>query len=92
MNLTSMQLEVENFVVDTIFLEIAPTDIELDGTLFYDGLGLDSIDSLELALEISKNYGFEMSAEDEDNENIFASLKNLAEHIVKNSNRTPSWH
>ena len=70
MNLTSMQLEVATFVVDTLFLEIAPTDIELDGTLFYDGLGLDSIDALELALEISKNYGFEMSAEDEDNENI----------------------
>ncbi len=84
MNLTSMQLEVATFVVDTLFLEIAPTDIELDGTLFYDGLGLDSIDALELALEISKNYGFEMSAEDEDNENIFASLRNLAEHIEKN--------
>ncbi len=79
-----MQLEVATFVVDTLFLEIAPTDIELDGTLFYDGLGLDSIDALELALEISKNYGFEMSAEDEDNENIFASLRNLAEHIEKN--------
>ena len=84
MNLTSMQLEVAAFIVDTLFLEIAPTDIELDGTLFYDGLGLDSIDALELALEISKNYGFEMSAEDEDNENIFASLRNLAEHIEKN--------
>ncbi len=84
MNLTSMQLEVATFVVDTLFLEISPTDIELDGTLFYDGLGLDSIDALELALEISKNYGFEMSAEDEDNENIFASLRNLAEHIEKN--------
>ncbi len=84
MNLTSMQLEVATFVVDTLFLEIAPTDIELDGALFYDGLGLDSIDALELALEISKNYGFEMSAEDEDNENIFASLRNLTEHIEKN--------
>ncbi len=79
-----MQLEVATFVVDTLFLEISPTDIELDGALFYDGLGLDSIDALELALEISKNYGFEMSAEDEDNENIFASLRNLAEHIEKN--------
>ncbi len=84
MNLTSMQLEVAAFIVDTLFLEIVPTDIELDGALFYDGLGLDSIDALELALEISKNYGFEMSAEDEDNENIFASLRNLAEHIEKN--------
>ncbi len=82
-NLTPMQLEVATLVVDTLNLEIAPADIELDGALFYDGLGLDSIDALELALEISRNYSFEMRAEHEENAYIFGSLKNLAEHIEK---------
>ena len=83
-NLTTMQLEVATLVVDTLNLEIAPVDIELDGALFYEGLGLDSIDALELALEISRNYGFELRAEDEENKNIFACLKSLTEHIEKN--------
>ena len=83
-NLTPMQLEIATLVVDTLNLEIAPADIELDGALFYDGLGLDSIDALELALEISRNYSFEMRAEHEEDSGFFASLKNLAEHIGKN--------
>ena len=49
--------------------------------LFGTGLGLDSIDALELALEISKRYGFQLRSDDEDNRRIFASLANLAAHI-----------
>lgn len=79
-----MQLEIATLVVDTLQLEIAPIDIEVDGALFYDGLGLDSIDALELALEISRRYGFELRAEQEESTHIFESLKNLAEHIEKN--------
>jgi acyl carrier protein len=65
-------------------LEVAPSDIAPGEALFYDGLGLDSIDALELALEISQKYGFEMRAEDEENQRIFASLRNLTEHIESN--------
>ena len=83
-NLTPAQLEAATLIVDTLNLEIAPADIELDGALFYDGLGLDSIDALELALEISRNYSFEMRAEHEENASVFASLKTFAEHIEKN--------
>lgn len=83
-NLTPIQLEIASLIVDTLHLEIAPIDIELDGALFYDGLGLDSIDALELALEISRSYGFELRAEHEENKHIFESLKNLTEHIDKN--------
>ncbi len=83
-NLTPMQLQVATLVVDALNMDIAPADIELEVALFYDGLGLDSIDALELVLEISRNYSFEMRAEDEEINNVFASLKSLAEHIEKN--------
>jgi acyl carrier protein len=79
-----MQLEVATLIVDALHLEVAPSDIAPGEALFYDGLGLDSIDALELALEISQKYGFEMRAEDEENQRIFASLRNLTEHIESN--------
>jgi acyl carrier protein len=79
-----MQLEVATLIVGALNLEVAPGEIVPDEALFYDGLGLDSIDALELALEISQRYGFEMRAEDEENQRIFASLSALAEHIESN--------
>ena len=83
-SLTPMQLEVAALIVDALHLEVAAQDIAPGEALFYDGLGLDSIDALELALEISQKYGFEMRAEDEENQHIFASLRNLSEHIESN--------
>jgi acyl carrier protein len=83
-NLTPLQLEVATLMVDTLNLELVPQDITADAPLFYEALGLDSIDALELALEISRRYGFEMRAEDEGNQQIFASLQALCEHIGKN--------
>ncbi len=83
-SLTVMQLEVAALIVDALHLEVAARDIAPGEALFYDGLGLDSIDALELALEISQKYGFEMRAEDEENQRIFASLRNLSEHIESN--------
>jgi acyl carrier protein len=82
--LTPLQLEVAALMVDTLNLELAPQDITADAPLFYEGLGLDSIDALELALEISRRYGFEMRAEDEGNQQIFGSLQALCAHIGKN--------
>jgi acyl carrier protein len=82
--LTPLQLEVAALMVDTLNLELVPQDITADAPLFYEALGLDSIDALELALEISRRYGFEMRAEDEGNQQIFASLQALCEHIGKN--------
>ena len=82
---TSLQLEIATLIVSALNLEdVTPADIQPDGPLFYDGLGLDSIDALELALEISQKYGFEMRAEDEENQQIFASLRALTDHIEKN--------
>ena len=82
--LTPLQLEVATLIVNALNLEVAPGEIAPDEALFYEGLGLDSIDALELALEISKSYGFEMRAEDEENQQIFASLNALADHIERN--------
>lgn len=84
MSLTPMQLEVASLIVASLNLEVAPSEIAPDAPLFYDGLGLDSIDALELALEIVKNYGFELRAEDEENSRIFSSLRTLTKHIEKN--------
>ncbi len=80
-SLTPIQLEVATLIVASLNLEVAPDEIAPDDPLFYDGLALDSIDALELALEIGRNYGFELRAEDEDSGRIFSSLRALTEHI-----------
>jgi len=61
--------------------DVNPNDIETDAPLFVEGLGLDSIDALELALAIHQEFGVKTSAEDERNREIFYSVKSLAEFI-----------
>jgi acyl carrier protein len=78
--------EVADLVVAALNLEVAPADIDADAPLYGDGLGLDSIDILELALEISKKYGFELRSDDDNNVRIFGSLRSLTAHV--NANRT----
>lgn len=71
-------------IVSTLNLETVGADqIDPGEPLFGTGLGLDSIDALELALEISKRYGFQLRSDDQDNRRIFASLANLTAHIEK---------
>src|SRR5262245_12047927 len=87
MNTTQSPLEhdVASMIVNTLNLEnVEAAQIDPAAPLFGTGLGLDSIDALELALEISKRYGFQLRSDDEDNRRIFASLTNLAAHIEKN--------
>ena len=64
--------------------DVNPADIEPDAPLFGEGLGLDSIDALELALEISKRYAVQLRADDENNPRIFSSLRALSAHIESN--------
>ena len=79
---TPQQKELAELIVDALNLEgVDPGEIESDAPLFGSGLGLDSIDALELALEISKRYGVQIKAEDEDNKRIFASLHALADYV-----------
>ena len=67
--------------VTTLNLEVAAADIDPEAPLYKEGLGLDSIDILEIALAVSKNYGFQMRSDDSDNIKIFSSLRTLNEHI-----------
>jgi acyl carrier protein len=74
--------EVAELIVSALNLEVAPGEIEADAPLFGDGLGLDSIDVLEIALVISKRYGFQLRSDNDDNVRIFSSLRALATHIA----------
>ncbi len=80
--LSPIELEVANLIIDSLALEdITPSYIAPDGALFNDGLGLDSIDALELAMAISQKYGFQLKSDDSNNAQIFSSLRNLTKHI-----------
>jgi acyl carrier protein len=74
--------EVAELIVAALNLEVAAEEIEPDAPLFGEGLGLDSIDILELALVISKRYGFQLRSDNQDNVRIFSSLRTLAAHIA----------
>jgi acyl carrier protein len=79
---TSAQRELAELIVSALNLEgVEPGAIDPDAALFGSGLGLDSIDALELALEISKRYGVQLKADDEDNQRIFASLRALSDYV-----------
>lgn len=79
---SSTERELAELIVESLNLEdIEPTSIDPDAPLFGEGLGLDSIDALELALAISKRYGFQLRSDNPNNRHIFASLRALAAHI-----------
>lgn len=79
---TALMNEVAQLVVSSLNLETAAADIQPDGPLYGDGLGLDSIDILEIALVVSKRYGLQLRADHEDNTVIFQSLRSLSNHIA----------
>jgi acyl carrier protein len=74
-------------IVTTLNLETSATDIDPDAPLYREGLGLDSIDILELALAISKTYGVQLRSDDENNLKIFSSLRSLNRHIQQHRTR-----
>ena len=78
---TDLQREVAALLVEALNLEIPPESIDPEAPLYGEGLGLDSIDILEVALVVSQRYGFQLRSDDEDNVRIFKSLASLAEHI-----------
>lgn len=80
--LSEFEREIAQFIVATLNLEADPANIAPLDPLYGDGLGLDSIDVLEIALAVSKQYGFQMRSDDPDNANIFSSLRSLAAHIA----------
>jgi acyl carrier protein len=74
--------ELAQLMITALNLELAPAEIDPDAPLYGDGLGLDSIDILEVALAVSKKYGFQLRADNENNVTIYASLRSLAQHIA----------
>lgn len=79
-----LEQEVAGLIVEALNLEMAPSEIDPQAPLFGEGLGLDSIDILEVALVVSKTYGFQLRSDDNDNTRIFKSLRSLCQHIALN--------
>ena len=79
---TAAQHELATLIVESLNLEtVTPEQIEPDAPLFGGELGLDSIDALEIALAVSKRYGFQLRSDNPDNRTIFTSLRALSAHI-----------
>lgn len=77
----AQELELSKLIVATLNLEVQPSEIDPEAPLYGEGLGLDSIDILEIALAISKTYGFKLRSDDKDDARIFSSLRSLNRHI-----------
>jgi acyl carrier protein len=78
---TEQEAELSGLIVRTLNLDMAASEIDPEAPLFGDGLGLDSIDVLEIALAISQNYGVQLRSDDEQNAAMFRSLRSLSQHI-----------
>jgi acyl carrier protein len=79
--LSADELALAELIVTTLNLESAPAEIDPNVPLYGQGLGLDSIDILEIALAVSKAYGIRLRSDDENNQKIFGSLRSLNQHI-----------
>jgi acyl carrier protein len=77
-----LERELAALFVQALNLEVAPGDIDPEAPLYGEGLGLDSIDILEVALIVSKQYGIQLRADAQENQQIFRSLRHLAEYIA----------
>jgi acyl carrier protein len=81
----ALEPRIKRLIVEALMLEdVEPDDIETDAPLFVEGLGLDSIDALELALAVHKEFGVKTSPDDERNREYFYSVASLAEFIRNN--------
>ena len=80
--ITALAREVAGLIVEALNLEVSAAAIDPEAPLYGEGLGLDSIDVLEIALVVSKRYGVQLRADGEENGKIFRSLRGLAEYIA----------
>jgi acyl carrier protein len=77
-----LQREIATLLVRALNLETLSQDIDPEAPLYGEGLGLDSIDILEVALMVSKQYGIQLRADASENQQTFRSLRHLAEYIA----------
>lgn len=81
-DVSELQLDLAQAIVTALKLEMGAAEIDPDAPLFTEGLGLDSIDALEIAVCVSERYRVQLRSDDPNNKRIFASLRSLAEHIA----------
>jgi acyl carrier protein len=75
--------EIAGLIVSALNLEISASEIDPKAPLYKEGLGLDSIDILEVALVVSRRYGFKLKEDDQENVKVFRSLESLAAHVAE---------
>ena len=81
-------LELKELIISGLNLEdVAPGDINDDESLFGDGLGLDSVDALELGLLVQKKYGIVLNSKTQNLKQIFSSVASLAQYIAENRSK-----
>jgi acyl carrier protein len=82
----ALEHELKELIVDSLMLEdVKPAEIESSAPLFVEGLGLDSIDALELAMAIERRFGVKFQPDDDRNREIFSSVRNLAQYIAQHT-------
>jgi acyl carrier protein len=82
--MADLEREIKDLIVEALMLDdVTAESIDSAAPLFIEGLGLDSIDALELAMAIDKKFGVRIRADDEGNKTIFANVKNLAAHVAQ---------
>ena len=85
--LTALTRELASLIVAALNLEVSAADIGPDQPLYGEGLGLDSIDILEIALIVSKQYGVVLRADSQENERIFRSLRQFAQYVANHRSK-----
>ena len=82
-DVTPLEAEVAKLIVQTLTLKVDPAQVHPEEPLFGDGLGLDSIDALELSLAITQSYGYQIRSDDPEAVTIFSSLRSLCQSIER---------
>lgn len=81
---SSQEAALARLIVTTLNLEMSPVEIDPQAPLYGEGLGLDSIDMLEIALVVSQEFGVKLRADDKNNMQIFSSLRSLNAYVQQN--------
>ena len=78
----NLEFELKKLIIDSLALEdVTPDEVDSEAALFVEGLGLDSIDALELAMALEERYGVKIVDDPEENQKIFTSVRSLAEFV-----------
>ncbi len=86
-----LERELKHLIVEALLLEdVEPDKIDSETPLFLDGLGLDSIDALELGMALGRKYGIEIKANDERNKDVFRTVKSLAKFVATHRSQESS--